>query len=110
MNGMINDPGQILGNAGTTLHVTGPIKFESDERGAVVHVTVTQGGSEVTGDSDFTPSNAQHWSATICGTAKFVRDDTARCEATATVRKTDGSFEEYPEPRDPVWAREIDLW
>jgi hypothetical protein len=83
--------------------VTGPVEWEDDEHGAVIHVTVTQGESQVKGDSGFTPSSTDTWSATLTGNHSF-RPATAEGGATATVQLKDGSTEPYP-----PWGQEITL-
>jgi hypothetical protein len=102
MNGQIDATAELRRN-GKTLHVTGPAGFDDDERGAVIHVTVTQ-VSEGMGDSGFTPSNKNTWSAEI--EEGFVPGP-AHAKATATVHNDDGSTEPYPEPGDPPWERDI---
>ena len=108
MRGQI-DPTATISQGGTTLQVSGPLEdWEDDERGAVIHVSVTQGGWRVTGASGFTPSNTQTWSATIDGPNTFVAG-AAHAAATATVHLVDGGHEPYPYPGDPPWERGITL-
>ena len=87
-----------LRGGGKTLHVHGPVTdWEDDERGAVMHVTVTQGQSKVTGQSGFTPANAVAWSATLTGDDVFNAND-ADGVMVAIVHLTDGNTEPYPYP------------
>jgi hypothetical protein len=102
MRGQFHETAEIRGN-GKTLKVTGPVEFEDDERGAVIHVTVVQGSSKVQGDSSFTPSGALRWSATLTGSDGFAPGE-ANGDASATVHLKDGGTEPYP-----PWGQEIEL-
>lgn len=102
MRGQIDKSAKLIGQG--KLRVTGWANYDDDERGAVVHVTVTQGGS--TGDSDSEFSNEENWVAMVTGGFK---PGVADAEATATVTNDDGTEEPYPEPGDDPWARVITI-
>ena len=108
MLGQIN-PTATISNGGKTLELSGPLDdWEDEEEGAVIHVTVTQGGWRVRGASGFTRSGEATWSATITGTDTFVAG-AAHAAATATVHLESGGHEPYPYPGDPPWERGITL-
>ena len=78
---------------GTTVYVGGPIKFDANEAQATIEVTVTQGGSSVTGNSDpilASSTGWMSWAADLDGNAPF---KPGKCEgsAKATIDKTDGT-------------------
>jgi hypothetical protein len=107
MHGQINDTAQLHGG-GKLLHVTGWVRFDTDEKSAVVEVTVTQGGSTVTCSSGDTPNGKKAWGAEGEGKAVFL-PGLAHASATATVRLNSGGDEQYPEEGDEPWARYITL-
>ena len=107
MRGQINDTAQLNGD-GKTLLVTGWVQFDDDEKSAVMRVTVTQGGSTVTGKSANTPRTKSAWTAEIKGRDDFLPGP-AHAEATATVTLKSGATEEYPEAGGAPWARFITL-
>jgi hypothetical protein len=107
MLGQINDTARLHGD-GKTLQATGWLEFDADEKSTVVLVTVTQGGSTVTGPSGNTPSIKKAWAAEVDGNDTFHLGP-AHAEATATVYLLNGTQEQYPEDGDPPWARDITL-
>ena len=98
MVGMFNSPGKITGSS---VKVTGPVSFSSDEAGAVIHATVLQNGKSTSGDSAYVPASASSWSATTSGDRLSPGHATAK--AVATVYNRDGSTERYS------WVTQIDL-
>lgn len=107
MVGQINDTAQLHGN-GRTLLVSGWVGFADDEKSTVVQVTVTEGGSTVTGASGTIPANKRAWVVELEGDADF-QPGPAHVEVTATVKLTNGDEEQYPEPGDPPWSRYITI-
>jgi hypothetical protein len=107
MNGQINDTAR-LNKDGKTLHVSGWLEFEPDEKSTVVLVTVTQNGSKVKGPTGNTPSIKKAWAAEVDGVDTFL-PGTAHAVATATVFLRNGSQEQYPEGNDDPWEADITL-
>jgi hypothetical protein len=103
MLGQFNDTAKIT-SGGTKLEVTGPVTWDDDELGAKIRARVTQGDVVASGESDYTPSSAETWSATLTtqgGTLQSGGPEPAR--ANATVSKDDGHTEPYP------WRDQVEL-
>jgi hypothetical protein len=108
MRGQFNDTAKIVSN-GEGLEVTGPLDWEPDESGAVIHVRVTQeqqngeGRVVATGDSAYTPSGAGSWSASLTTLQGTLRPGVADAKARASVSLNNGHTEPY------AWPDTVDL-
>ena len=108
MKGQFNDKAKIISN-GAGLEVTGPLDWEPDETGAVIHVRVVQerqggeGQVVATGDSAFTPSGAGTWSASLTAHSGTLRPGMADAKARASVSLDNGHTEPYS------WPDTVDL-
>lgn len=103
MRGQFDDTARIVSD-GTAVEVTGPVEWESDELGAVIRARVTQGDVVASGTSDFTPSSADTWSATLTAHGGTLHPGTDPVRANATVSLRDGRKEPYP------WRDEVELF
>jgi hypothetical protein len=108
MRGQFDDKAKII-SSGAGLEVTGPVEWDSDEFGAVVHVRVTQEQQEkqehvvATGASAYTRSSATTWSATLTTHSGTLQPGVADAKARATVSLNNGHTEPYG------WPDTVDL-
>ena len=102
MRGQFDDTARII-SSGAGLEVTGPAEWEPDESGAVIHVRVKQEQVIATGVSEYTPSSAATWSATLTAHAGTLQPRVADAKARATVSLDDGHTEPYS------WPDTVDL-
>jgi len=90
MTGRFDPTGKITAN-GRAAHVSGPSGLESDEAGATVYATVTQGGCTGSGTSAYTTGTK--WEATASGCTFHA--GSAYVTATATITLKNGGSETY---------------
>jgi len=84
------------------IQVSGPVDWESDEAGAVIHATLTQHpGGRAEGDSVYTPATADTWFATLTVEGAF-HNGVADALGVATVTITGGQPEVYRWPDQVV--------
>ena len=106
MRGQFDDTAKIISSGGG-LEVTGPAEWDPDESGAVIRVRVTQDNGQgqvvATGESDYTPSSAATWSATLISRAGTLHPGAADAKARATVSLDNGHTEPYS------WPDTVDL-
>lgn len=103
MTGRFDDTAKIV-SGGTQLEVSGPVTWDEDELGATIRARVIQGDVVASGESDYTPSSADSWSATLTthgGTFQSGGPEPTR--ASATVAKDDGHSEPYS------WRDQVEL-
>jgi len=87
---------------GTAIQVSGPVRWEDDEGGAVVHAQLTQHEAVARADSVYTPRGAGTWFATLIVVEGTFHNGATDAEASATVTLTNGENEEYPPWADRV--------
>lgn len=102
MTGRFDFDGAIVAG-GTAIQVSGPVRWEDDEAGAVIHATLTmQPGVRAIGDSVFTPRTSSTWFATLTVVEGTVHNGKADAVGSATVTLTNGDTEEYEPWPDKV--------
>jgi hypothetical protein len=87
---------------GGKIQVSGPVDWESDEAGAVVHAMLTQQEASASGDSAYTPATADTWFATLSVESGKFHNGEADALGLATVTISGGQPEEYRWPDQVV--------
>jgi hypothetical protein len=95
-----------LSDDGKTIQVSGPVDWESDELGAVIHATLTQpqpDNATADGFSIFTPATSDSWFATLTvRDGKIFRRGAAGAVGDATVSIKDNKPDEQYQWPDQV--------
>lgn len=97
MLGQFDDTATIV-QGGAALEVTGPVTWDDDEFGAVIHARIKQNGVVGSGASDFVRSTDTTWSATVYaheGTFHEEAEIDVPVRANAQVSLNDGRMEPY---------------
>ena len=98
MHGKFDPTAQIV-PGGAELQVSGPVTWDPDEFGAVIHARAWQDGGVVgSGASDFVFSSAKTWTATLSAHAGTFQPGRATVRAIATVSLDNGHTEPYSWP------------
>jgi hypothetical protein len=100
MRGQFADTAQILPGR-KQVQVSGPVTWDDDEFGAVIHARVTREGVTASGASIFIQATAGSWSATLTAHGgQTLVSGMSKARANATVSLKDGSIEPYNWPDD----------
>jgi hypothetical protein len=96
MVGQFNETVRIV-DGGAAIEVTGPVDWEDDEFGAVIHARVKQNGVVGSGASTFVRSSDATWSAKVFahGGGTFEAGVGVPTRANAQVSLIDGRMEPY---------------